>query len=365
MNRSSLCGLITATLLSACDNTPIEPDNPYGVMDSGFTAMGRGNSVWLDNHRVVFEGYAVKAPASLEEFRASEQGLYVWNTLTNDIELFASRGRDICYLDNYISYRIPSTDPNDPRPLVQQFDRIAGVPGSEVNETALKRQQGLELTDIIASRNVSCKNIAPPPLMVASGKRNYRNLLEGHGYLEVPPGLGPNHTEPFVLHSFDESRVIELPFTGTLWVSGMYFEFKNAYFIYRHSQHELLVGKTCGDGGWYWPDGAVESICIPLDYRWQSAGAVKIVPLKSGFFITMHKREYQGGYFTDQGKILHVTDGQLDQVSVSPDGCKVAFTYLTSFPAAQLRRDEVTMKMLDTCALQFTDTAEFLQPILQ
>jgi hypothetical protein len=84
---------------------------------------------------------------------------------------------------------------------------------------------------------------------------------------------------------------------------------------------------------WYLkPNGDVERIVVPIG-PWNSA---KYFGVRPGLFLVSGNAKgiddpgYAGGYLVAGGSINKVASGNLRQLSVSPDGCRLAFIFSRS-----------------------------------
>ncbi len=146
----------------------------YPITDSDFIARSGGRSVWLDNDRVLFEGHAGEKPKTDAERKKIKLGLFLWDTRSNKVTLYAEGGRHVCFQNNYISYLVPTIDPINAVPNNRRFDRIAGNLGEEVNMSERERQEGMEVSAL--TRSISCKNIKIPPFITLD-ERGFFSIL--------------------------------------------------------------------------------------------------------------------------------------------------------------------------------------------
>lgn len=73
----------------------------YPVMELGYNPFKKTH--WIDNDRVIFSGYPSGLPKNNDQ-----KGLYIWNTKTGKVELYARLDKhsstNFCFGDNVIAY---------------------------------------------------------------------------------------------------------------------------------------------------------------------------------------------------------------------------------------------------------------------
>jgi hypothetical protein len=194
-------------------------------------------------------------------------------------------------------------------------------------------------------------------------------LLEEHGFLDWPPSEAPStiRNHPLRFHPKSSSKWIALPMgTREVWRTDVrYAAFRDAYFLYPITYIDSRTGKEEPIGPWpqgksvplWWlyPDGTVTTETVPY-VRFMRGGSRGYFPTRKGVFIYSHKTDDTaepgdaGGYLARNGRVTKLITGLLDSVSISPDGCQVAFIhdpYDTIYGKDRL--DRITVKALNLC----------------
>ena len=194
-------------------------------------------------------------------------------------------------------------------------------------------------------------------------------LLDGHGFLDWIPTEGPgsDRNKPIRFHRTNASEWISLPIgKRQVWrVDVTYASFKDAYFLYPITYIDTNTGKEEPIGPWpkgksvsvWWltSDGTVTSETIPY-MEFMRGGSRGFFPTRKGIFIYSHKADGAGkpgdagGYLAQDNRVTKLITGLLEGVSISPDGCRVAFVhdpYDTIYGKDRL--DRVTVKAINLC----------------
>jgi hypothetical protein len=194
-------------------------------------------------------------------------------------------------------------------------------------------------------------------------------LLDGHGYLDWFPTSLPEavRNRPIRFRSHRFTDWVELPIgTREVWrIDVQYAPFKNVYFLYPITYIDSQTGKEEPIGPWpkdkpvrvWWlaPDGNVTTETVPY-MRFMRGGSRSYFPTREGIFITTHKTDDlgkpgdAGGYLAREGRVTKLITGILDSVSISPDGCRVAFIHDPYDTVRGLERlNRINVKVLSVC----------------
>jgi hypothetical protein len=141
-----------------------------------------------------------------------------------------------------------------------------------------------------------------------------------------------------------------------------YAEFTKGYFLYGHVYFDEKLGRWSSSwpegrphvAWWLTPEGKVTELPI-ANYEGLMRSMHEFYPVLNGiFFVTSSSRgRYpgtMGGYLLNGNEAVHVIAGRLSNVSVSPNGCRVAFVHDPSDTEhGKDRLDRITVKMADLC----------------
>ncbi len=301
----------------------------YPVQDTGLHAERSSELVWLDNHRLRFYGYRAGEPQGPEFHGMSRligTGYYIWDTDANQVITDPSLegAKRICVQGDVLTFlKKPPTD--DKQLLV-----VTRIKGQEMVAPLVNAQW---------FNRFSCRYYDQKPEWV----RGHASLplLEGHGSLFLKDSRENN---PILFFPLNNETSVPLPI-GTRQVSHnliQYASFKNAYLLYPIAYIDPETGKEDPIGPWpkgksipmWWltPDGTVTTEHIPY-MPFMRGGSRGFYPTRAGIFSTSHKTNGlgkpgdAGGYLAQGSSVEKLITGLLENVSVSPDGCRVAFLY--------------------------------------
>ncbi len=298
-------------------------EHEYEIKDSGYNASEQSVN-WVDNNRVIFVSY-----------KNNQGSIYLWNTDTGTIDLYADEAMGgICFGDGIIKYS--TKDDRDKAYL--KFGRFGGE-----EEIVLFKKDKKTIEN--KSNRYTCKRFTPPPEL-----RDQRvfYLKEDHGYLHIGPNAGSDFDYPIYVRQ--DGRRITMPFSSLVTgpPNGFYL-FKEAYFMWAVRSGGPGWNKNCQAIWWIYPDGQTESICMPLA-EGVNAGSVLMYPVKMGYLQITHDSDRNGPgpsgiYLLNQRAEFEskLIDGVATGISISPDGCKVAFRHN---PVVQRI---VTLKVINLC----------------
>ena len=311
---------------------------PHPVKDSGMLAPDTAHVMWLDNSRVLFNGYtsveyATDDPSRVVRLR--DAGNYIWDIEKGTVQRDASlndKGK-ICVRGNYWSYHRH----------VKGEDKVvflgSGKKGEEIERPYPK---------VHWFNEISCRYYETKPFWVVEGHRTIP-LLEEHGYLDLgtlsPPQpdyltLRVEQPNPAIsFYSVPAKKSFTLPI-GWLEARGPRVEFapyKNAYLIsglkYFDDEKSDSLPAWPDDVPfrvwWLSPDGTLKKQEVP-NPPWMHGSYVSFSPARIGLFIAKHSTAGPdrpgtiGGYLAQGQEVKKVIAGLLHKVTISPDGCRVA-----------------------------------------
>ena len=330
--------------------------NPgYSIYDSG--KPGVGISGWLDNDTVVFysEQRAQIKPGTQGPPPVHEAGYYVWDTAKGTVSKDSSLedAAKVCVQGNVVTFlRKSHTD--------------------EKKWLVVTREKGQEtVTPLMKTEwfnRFSCRYYQEAPEWAILNHETLP-LMEGHGFLdwsseqEVQPRQ--NRRIVFCQHGHDEGIKLSIRMRQVFRSTVRYAPFKDAYFLYPIAYVDPQTEQESPVGLWpegkpvpmWWlaPDGKVTTEEVPY-MPFMRSGSRGFFPTREGVFMYTHNTDGlgkpgdAGGYISQNGKVMKLTTGMVEQVSVSPDGCKVAFIhdpYDTMYGKDRLNR--ITVKATNLC----------------
>jgi hypothetical protein len=311
--------------LAACAG--VQPS--YPIQDTGLHAERSSELVWLDNHRLRFRGYRAAEPQGPEFHgvpRLAGSGFYIWDTDANRVVTDPSLegAMRICVQGDVLTF-------------------VKKSPTDENKRLVVTREKGQETVRPLVNpewfNRFSCRYYEQKP----QWDRGHASLplLEEHGSLFFKDSRENN---PIMFFSPTSEKGVPLPIgTRQVWHNLVqYAPFKNAYLLYPIAYIDPETGKEDPIGPWpkgkpvpmWWltPDGKVTTEHIPY-MPFMRGGSRGFYPTRAGIFITSHKTDDlgkpgdAGGYLAQASSVEKLITGLLENVSVSPDRCQVAFLY--------------------------------------
>ncbi len=325
----------------------------FVVMDSGVVTKGTIDkwAAWLDNDRLLFQGYTGASPAGKNSNPSWNQTVFLWDIAQNRLELVttARSVTGICVDGSNV--------------LIETQERTSdGVDTEWVHQgtwPTLSKRLKHPLEQLTSSRRSDCKPYQSKPTQWSNAEITW--LREGHGFIANTSSRAGMES---VLVRGDGSKV-RLP-TDPHGSSVLQFApWRDTYLLQggvREPGSPLLrspSGRRRGDESvlfWLFPDGRSTEIVIPFGlwdfygnnvspaYRATRVGLV----LAGGRSESEHAEGYAGFYFfpTD-GPVIRLIGGQVWMGAVSPDGCKVGFWQSPNAAAREVKGS--TAKVIDLC----------------
>lgn len=322
--------LLVSPQLAACSELA-----PYPVKDSGMLAPDTAQVIWLDNARLLFNGYRgveYSADDANKVVRYKDSGYYIWDTEKGTVQRdtsFDGKGK-ICVHGEYLSYIRRAKDDD------QTFLLVSGKKG-EVTERPYPKTHWFN--------PLSCRYYDQKPFWIVEGHQTIP-LLEEHGYLDLGTRPEPdyltlrldNPNPPINFYSVNAKKSFTLPigWQEVGFPQVHYAPFSNRYLLsglqYYDEKRGFLPAwprDTPPRVWWLKPDGSLEKEELPNISPLQG-NPPRTVPIRTGLFVVAgNTRERPeptavGGYLIQGQHLQRVINGMLLRMSVSPDGCKVA-----------------------------------------
>lgn len=322
----------------------------YPILDSKFPAA-EATLGWIDNERVMFHGYDVgkmTQPGPGDGHPTAAEGLFIWDAGKGTVTKYWDIDRPVplCLFQGQIFFSKKLKKKEDSWLLV------SGPLGEEKQKT---------VSGGVSVNGHSCRVSAQRPSWMKEDKHRRLRLLEEHGYLDfgISSRADPSKASPVMFYQSGKKHAIQLPFTGEqIRLHVAYFEFDDSYLL------EGQMQTTYAAPIWKLkPDGTTTKILEPSGEPWERLGWGQYNLTKKGLFLAGGSGLYDqvgttGGYLFSGGKPARLITGLTRNISVSPDGCKVAFVHVLhslagaeSFKALRQGKPGTrTLKMIELCA---------------
>lgn len=355
-NKSFLGFFCFLTLsLTACEAKEPAASSPYPVYDSGAWAdpFGSADIYWLDNNRVIFRSVQDndKRRVTVGPFNLS-----IWEIgkgVKPYTEYYPSV--TVCVRDDMIHRTQKDASGN-----VQRFYGKFG----EEKPFEFPKTKGTFFDELNCHPNEN-----PEILAKRAAGRAIIPLLDRHGYLDRGAVSGEESLRPVstIFYRPGHSEYLKLP----VRIGHVnYYAFKDAYLFQADFSPDapatfksrwpsgILPG---GVKGWLYPEGRIEPLIIPAepwpDKKVPKFGSGSLNPLRNGFLVRTGKAKGPkdagtlGGYLLSNKKLVKVVGGYLSELTVSPDGCKVAFVHYP-YSDATFVQDlaPIRLKAIDLCS---------------
>ena len=334
-NKTSValaCFLLAAFSLcdakESSDPTLSATPSPYPILDSGVwaDAIHSAEIYWLDNERILFKG---SEETEKTKHYTGKFNISIWE-LGKGIKKYTKNVKpSLCYnSDGIIYYELSEADAQgNGQYLYGKFGK----------ENTYKKTKDLKYY----WDQMNCKLTERETVIKQRKGSAIRPLLDRHGYLNLGPVRGYATSKEFIkLYRPSDQQGISLPIQAQSLSHVYYYEFKKAYLI-----NNSKVSKRFW---WLYPDGKVEEVSASF-----GAG----LPTRQGMVLGTGKAksDYDPGtvgmYLVSDGKFIRLIAGYAIDVTVSPDGCKLAFVHYPYLKATSLKDSgRVTLKMINVCS---------------
>ena len=330
-----LIGLVCLMVIPTGAETPEDIPILDSKVSSQLIHLG-----WLnDDHVVIRTG----------QLKPYQNTLLIWDTLGNTITKYlqVDEGLDFCVHDGVLTQL---------RQKDQHTSVVTGPPGAE-RTTALQKKAWL-------FNRFSCLYVDQRPVWAPGPE--IRPLREEHGYLDfrhTGSGLPVNPSVMYYRTGSKDGIALPVRSSDIRPENIRFAHFANAYLLYGDDGYkDPKTGRLSADwpkerqhvAWWLTPEGKVTEIRIANNLGLMG-GMHEFFPVLNGiFFVTSSSRgRYpgtMGGYMLNGNEAVHVIAGRLSEVSVSPNGCRVAFVHDPSDTEyGKDRLDRITVKMADLC----------------
>lgn len=346
--------LLATTLLAGCDGGGLfGTKSPWPIIESrlAYGTRFEGDPIyWLDNDRVLVPGYERRADVPVGKEAPGtfgSIGLYVWDTKKNTYErLSGLRPRyTLCYNDGFIVYT-PLSEGEDEEATYRVRE---GSIGQEKEKLLSPTSTPIDY-DRGQPAYAACPRIDPDKRLRPEHVGRHipaRFLKVEDGYISAgepriagDPIPRERLNDAVNLYRPGGSEPVALPIISKEVFFGTkltYSQFAQRYVLVPHTSRN---GNPNSDSV-VWPDkqpmpvylisptGDVQTISVPHG-TWVPPHMA--TPTKQGLFIASSNApstnsRQAGGWLLKDGRMVKLFDHLVDAAGVSPDGCKIAFSY--------------------------------------
>lgn len=356
----------SAPVSSGSDTGPSLVEVPTGQRFSMGTfdlVLGRTHEqrgiVWIDDHRVMFKG-----TRNSRRSDRTDQGIFIWDTRENVVTRYGGE-QYFCYSDGWIYlWNDHGIGQGDTSSMAYRY----GPLGRE--EAGLCVRKASEYRDCIRELDMSCKRVPETslPHPFDSDGRLILRLRDGDGVLAVRSSMralrsGTSEKEriaksrsPVLLVNEQYPAGKQLPIQEVEEVGvpvAAFSEYAKAYVLIPAKPKDSPPGLFSN-----WPagesqpiylmkrDGEVTITEIPKRAEW--TGVFQAMPTRKGMvFKGVHGRTGGGLFQLVGGDIKALDSGQVGTLTVSSDGCKVAFSIVNDY--GKTRENSYRLKYVDLC----------------
>jgi len=345
---AALC-LIAGVLCSGSEAAENFGAFPHPVWDSEIYVSEQIFPNWVDDNTLLFKGLD-KKPQNSQEALTFWPSLYLWRLGerpqpygVNPIEA----AKSYCAEGGWITYRLAEARDPDTGKMVPKV--MAGPLGHEVQTIADDASIGRSLVLVTlpsTDSHLTERNKCQSRHDMRMKDRIWVTDADRHFYIDFGAKSELMRADVHLtLMQSDGSDRIELPIMRKdAWPRCThYHRFLGAFIVWnclsmgeRGSALEDWRRTNCWPAWYVWPpDGRVEKFCLPFG-DWSDGGLAQLVPTKVGMYFTvvnfLKSRSLRdpwisGLYQLDDGKAHRVLAGVVRDATVSPSGCKVAFSY--------------------------------------
>lgn len=311
-----LCLLVLSFIgLGSCDLI----NHAYDIQVSPHPPYSNSRMFWLNNDEIMFVGQ------DLFDTKKEKLNVYKWNVSNSKTEEIISDVNGICYNRGYVRYG---------KKISGTTTLFSGTMGKEQQEAIVNAGEYGSLTCKPVQANVHNFYDAPNP------RFHLLQLLEEDGVLELPPQLDNATAYLHSQTSIKPKPIPKLNFWNTYGAS-------NEFMYIPHLGAYLISGQENGGKSYklLYPNGSVVDYPIP-DGNWDrnNTGSFSILPVKNAtivvdwnnrenifgksmFFGRSH--EPKGAYLVKNNNTTQIIPKDLiiSPLSISPNGCRVAFNY--------------------------------------
>jgi hypothetical protein len=348
--HKAACGFWRSALFAICVSSiqgsyaqPSHKAAQYKTFNSQAMTFGSDPKFfWIDNQELIFVSIEKFPDTSSKSAERLTYSVSRWNIQARTVRLVRDFGENrplLCFYDGSLLYGA-------------MHKRDAPAYYAKLGE--VEREVNIQEYDYLFCQ--SRKNTPKLPVWTEGHEIRLLHKL-GAGFLDFGDTKKGLENTPIRLYRYNaqQGEGLELPLkrrdTGKRFP---YYEFKRAFFVvsdyYLHPRPKEIPYPVY----WLYEDGRVEKIAdIPWG-PWRSSASFSPFPTRAGLIMASHNFNVRnandiadaGLYLFVHGRVERIVKGWVDSlaVAVSPDGCKIAFTY-----APVVTRRNNVLQAMDLC----------------
>jgi hypothetical protein len=315
----------------------------FPILDSGMAANTFGSVnpqfYWINNDELLFLAIRTSPDSSFPRKARYAFSVSRWHTQTGSITTVREFGEiapRLCFSEGHVLFSFRKKD-----------DTLEGYQGRLGLEQPINPRR--------AYNNQFCQPMESTPALPKWTEGREIRLLEkmGAGFIDFGDTQKWLENTTVRLYKYGESALggIQLPLGRREIKKHLpYYHFKEGFFVESDYYVETRPKDIPYPVYWLHLDGHVEKIAdIPWG-PWRSRSSFFVSPSKIGLLMGSHNFVNEidlgaaGIYLLRAGKVEKILTGWIQELVVSPDGCKVAFTFA---PAVRLKNN--VLKAINLC----------------
>lgn len=289
------------------------PNGNYKTVAAGVSYTGYSNAfqretlVWIDDETVLFTGRKDKPP----ETTIDQPDIYRW-TIAGETTLYREKAYTECYADGKLLFwKLNSNAPSE-KQMVYYYGAIG---------------QELQVNDLARVDKVGCSPLTKEDLKSPGWRYGGKlPLRKGDGIL-IYNHFNNNHEVldgDLMLEKIDGVR-ISYPIKNSEYENSIYikyYPYKNAYLLSPIANKKQMPQRVW----WIFTDGRAESIPAPRKLAYGNMHSTRVGLIYSGFANeNSDKRSLFLAKPNGDIEQLMKDDVRIEDIAVSPSGCKIAF----------------------------------------
>jgi hypothetical protein len=337
--RSATVGLfllfgLSLPLLAGCDR-PTE-ESPFKVIDTGFWVSPTSNEQtwWLDNDRILFPSGKDLIPNRLPN------KIKVWSLSTGQL-VSSDLDSVTCVREGQVFYGVKNGSANKMATFFRgPFENAKEHPNPDGSDSMHPENHSMRLDSTF-----DCDWVPKDPPSIGGP---YRFKLRGENYLNVLEPRTQSSKGKAIYHVSPDDPGREVPFYGFT-----YSEFLDAYVV-----DKGIFDPVKPETSSFWileRNGDLKEVPYPKTLL---HGRVTMYPVKQGYLVEYNSGRTtetdpgdRGLYLINGEKVQRLIVGSIHGISISPDGCKVAFVHARNTKEYFSRvKPYRTLKVIDFCS---------------
>jgi hypothetical protein len=309
-------------------------DNPNYPMQSSYAYVDiESNIGWLSNDEIIFSGTENTSKEISSGVYLSTISMWKVKEGIPGVRIYKRNVKRLCYEGNSIAYTIK-------RNLADPETHFYGT---------LRQENPADFKEINWR---SCQSSA----LLGDGTRHIRLLLPEHGYLDRGSIQDDSKNIPIIFYKKDATQGMTLPLMSREDWDVKYSPFKNAYLVTRHYLNPVTnIEQSPWPSDiprplwWLTPEGNTTKFFIQPPWN----DSFDFFATKAGIVVDGSDKRLKKPKFSDEGLYLLKENGSAEtllkghvrNVTVSPDGCAIAFAHIE----IPLNRSSAILKVMQLC----------------